>query len=156
MTVVKMHHSGVPGDSTATQAPFPIMEKSTKSNLPSLAILLAAGLAQAAHANTPLVIDQFVVPVGGQTITKDGVGTVSSLYTGGGPGLLGGSRLLTLNVTADAGSIANASANGSINNKLVFENGSGVASNLQISYNANGAGLGQNWHNLGEITFIID
>ena len=104
----------------------------------------------------PVVIDSFAAPVGGQTITRDGVGTANSLYTLGGPGLLGGSRSLELTVTVDAGSIVNASANGSISDKLVYENGAGISSALSVSYNSNGAGLSQNWSAMHELAFMVD
>ena len=104
----------------------------------------------------PVVIDSFAVPVGGQTITRDGIGSASSLYTLGGVGLLGGSRALELTVTADTGSLVNASANGSISDKLVYENGSGIASVLSVSYNANGLGLAQDWSTMHELAFMVD
>ncbi len=63
------------------------------------------------------------------------------LYLAGGAGLLGGSRLLRLAVSADEGTAARASANGSVAGKFVYENGAGGSSVLGISYNANGAGF---------------
>jgi hypothetical protein len=131
--------------------------KRNQGQCPALALALALfAPATPALLGATIIIDEFDAPVGGQTLTKDGVGNVSSLYTSGGPGLLGGSRLMSLTVTADAGSIANASANGSIVDKFVYENGSGVNSVIQLGYNANGVGLAQNWTSLSTLSFLVD
>ncbi len=116
------------------------------------ATVLAAGSAGAAT----VVIDHFQVPTPGQTVTRTTIGTSSSLYNGGGVDLLGGSRLMTLTLTAEEGTGARASANGSVLGKLVYENGSGGDSLLSLAYDGNGAGLGQNWASLLELTFIVD
>lgn len=126
----------------------------TSTSLVAIAIL--AALSIPASAAGTIVIDDFDVPNGGQTISQDGIGTSSSLYTLGGPDLLGGSRFMSLAVTADAGSIAIGSSNGSVVDKLVYENGSGVYSILQLSYNANGVGLAQDWSTLARMAFMVD
>ena len=123
---------------------------------PATAILVLAACSQVTIGAGSVIIDDFFGPVGGQTISQDGIGTISSFYSNGDPGLLGGSRFMSLAVTADAGSIAIGSANGSVLDKLVYENGSGVYSILQLSYNANGVGLGQDWSNLGLMSFLVD
>jgi hypothetical protein len=103
-----------------------------------------------------VVVDVFAVPVGGQTITLGGIGSTGSLYSLGGAGLLGGSRQMHLTVTADAGGIVNASANGSVSDQLVYENGTGISSVLTVSYNSNGLGLAQDWSAFHEMTFLVD
>jgi hypothetical protein len=120
------------------------------------AVLILAAFSHSATAAITVSIDDFFGPPGGQTISQDGIGTVSSLYVNGDPGLLGGSRFMSLAVTADAGSIAIGSSNGSVLDKLVYENGSGVFSILQLSYNANGVGLAQDWSALTAMTFKVD
>ena len=121
------------------------------------AILVLAACSQVTMgAGTTILIDDFFGPPGGQTISQDGIGTTSSFYSNGDPGLLGGSRFMNLAVTADAGSIAIGSANGSVLDKLVYENGSGVYSILQLSYNANGVGLAQDWSSLTHMAFMVD
>jgi hypothetical protein len=119
-------------------------------------VLILAAFSHSATAAITIIIDDFFGPVGGQTISQDGIGTVSSLYVNGDPSLLGGSRFMSLAVTADAGSIAIGSSNGSVLDKLVYENGSGVFSILQLSYNANGVGLAQDWSALTAMTFKVD
>jgi hypothetical protein len=119
-------------------------------------VLILAAFSHSATAAIIVSIDDFFGPPGGQTISQDGIGTVSSLYVNGDPGLLGGSRFMSLAVTADAGSIAIGSSNGSVLDKLVYENGSGVYSILQLSYNANGVGLAQDWSALTAMTFEVD
>lgn len=122
----------------------------------SLATVLAlAAISHSAMAAT-VIVDDFFGPTGGQTISQDGIGTTSSFHVNGDPTLLGGSRFMSLAVTADAGSIAIGSANGSVLDKLVYENGSGVYSILQLSYNANGVGLAQDWSALTAMTFKVD
>lgn len=118
-------------------------------------VLVLAAISHSAMAAT-VIVDDFFGPAGGQTISQDGIGTTSSFYSNGDPTLLGGSRFMSLAVTADAGSIAIGSANGSVLDKLVYENGSGVYSILQLSYNANGVGLAQDWSALTAMTFKVD
>lgn len=149
MTVNKTIHSPTPAPALGSRMP----RRSTA--LVSLAILAALS-ARAYAAPTTIIIDDFDVPNGGQTISQDGIGTNSSLYNLGGPELLGGSRFMSLAVTADAGSIAIGSSNGSVVDKLVYENGSGVISILQLSYNANGVGLAQDWSSLARMAFMVD
>lgn len=149
MTVNKTIHSPTPAPALGTRMP----RRSTA--LVSLAILAALS-ARAYAAPTTIIIDDFDVPNGGQTISQDGIGTNSSLYNLGGPELLGGSRFMSLAVTADAGSIAIGSSNGSVVDKLVYENGSGVFSILQLSYNANGVGLAEDWSSLARMAFMVD
>jgi len=120
------------------------------------AVLILAAFSHSATAATTIFIDDFFGPPGGQTVVQDGIGTTSSFYVNGDPGLLGGSRFMSLAVTADAGSIAIGSSNGSVVDKLVYENGSGVYSILQLSYNANGVGLAQDWSSLAQISFFVD
>jgi len=120
------------------------------------AVLILAAFSHSAMAATTIFIDDFFGPPGGQTISQDGIGTSSSFYSNGDPGLLGGSRFMSLAVTADAGSIAIGSSNGSVLDKLVYENGSGVYSILQLSYNANGVGLAQDWSALTHMAFMVD
>ncbi len=120
------------------------------------AILALAACSQVTMGAGTILLDDFFGPPAGQTIQQDGIGSTSSLYVNGDPGLLGGSRFMNLAVTADAGSIAIGSSNGSVADKLVYENGSGVYSILQLSYNANGIGLAQNWSLLGQIEFLVD
>ena len=120
------------------------------------AVLILAAFSHSATAATTVFIDDFFGPPGGQTISQDGIGTTSSFYSNGDPNLLGGSRFMSLAVTADAGSIAIGSSNGSVLDKLVYENGSGVYSILQLSYNANGVGLAQDWSLLTQMAFMVD
>lgn len=120
------------------------------------AILALAACSQVTMGAGTLIIDDFFGPPAGQTIQQDGIGSTSSLYVNGDPGLLGGSRHMNLTVTADAGSIAIGSSNGSVADKLVYENGSGVYSILQLSYNANGLRLAQDWSLLGQLNFLVD
>lgn len=141
MTVINTIHSPNPLSSTSTRL---------------LAVAVLAALSIPVQAATTIVIDDFDVPNGGQTISQDGIGTTTSLYNLGGTDLLGGSRFMSLAVTADAGSIAIGSSNGSVVDKLVYENGSGVYSILQLSYNANGVGLAQDWSSLARMAFMVD
>lgn len=148
MTVNKTIHSPTPAPALGNRIPR------SSTALVSLAILTA--LSARAYAAPTIIIDDFDVPNGGQTISQDGIGTNSSLYNLGGPELLGGSRFMSLAVTADAGSIAIGSSNGSVVDKLVYENGSGVFSILQLAYNANGVGLAQDWSGLARMAFMVD
>ncbi len=149
MTVNKTIHSP-----TAAPALGSRMPRGSTAIL-ALAVLTALS-ARANAAATTIIIDDFDVPNGGQTISQDGIGTNSSLYNLGGPELLGGSRFMSLAVTEDSGSIAIGSSNGSVVDKLVYENGSGVYSILQLSYNADGVGLAQDWSALARMAFMVD
>jgi hypothetical protein len=80
MTVNKTIHSPTPAPALGNRIPR------SSTALVSLAILTA--LSARAYAAPTIIIDDFDVPNGGQTISQDGIGTNSSLYNLGGPDLL--------------------------------------------------------------------